>query len=104
MDQTLQFGDMQISAPSLEEVCRRYEVRQLSLFGSAARGELRRESDVDITVEFESGARVGIVKFESLAEELASLAGRKVDLVTRRGLKPWVRSEVLRDARVVYSV
>jgi predicted nucleotidyltransferase len=95
---------MQISAPSLEEVCRRYEVRQLSLFGSAARGELRRESDVDIMVEFESGARVGIVRFESLAEELASLAGRRVDLVTRRGLKPWVRSEVLRDARVVYAV
>ena len=39
-------------------------------------------------------------KFESLAVELEALVGRKVDLVTRRGLKPWVHPHVLRDARV----
>ena len=58
------------------------------LFGSAARGETRPESDIDIMVEFEPGARVGLVRFESLPEELEALAGRRVDLVTRRGLKP----------------
>ena len=42
-------------------------------------------------------------KFESLVEELESLAGRKVDLVTKRGLKPWVRPKVLKDARVIYA-
>jgi len=54
-------------------------------------------------VEFEPGVRVGLVKFEFLASELETLAGRKVDLVTKRGLKPWVRSEVVRDARVIYA-
>ena len=38
-----------------------------------------------------------------LVEELAALAGRRVDLVTKRGLKPWVRPEVLKDARVIYA-
>jgi len=84
-------------------VCRRYGVRELSLFGSAARGEARPESDIDIMVEFEPGVRIGLIRFESLVEELESLAGRRVDLVTRRGLKPWVRPQVLKDARVIYA-
>ena len=95
MNQTLQLGDTQVDGPSLVEVCRRYGVKELSLFGSAVRGEMRPESDIDIMVEFEPGVRTGLVKFETLVEELESLAGRKVDLVTRRGLKPWVRPQVL---------
>lgn len=66
-------------------------------------GETRPESDIDIMVEFQAGVRVGLIKYESLVEELAALAGRRVDLVTKRGLKPWVRPEVLRDARVIYA-
>jgi predicted nucleotidyltransferase len=43
------------------------------------------------------------VKFELLAESLEALVGRKVDLVTKRGLKPWVRPAVLKEARVIYA-
>jgi predicted nucleotidyltransferase len=103
MNQTVQVGDIQIDGPSLAELCRRYGVRELSLFGSAARGEMRPKSDIDIIVEFEPGVRIGVIKFESLVEELESLAGRRVDLVTKRGLKPWVRPHVLSDARVIYA-
>ena len=103
MNQTLQFGDTHVDGASLAEVCRRYRVKELSLFGSSVRGETRPESDIDIMVEFELGVRVGLIRFESLVEELAELTGRRVDLVTKRGLKPWVRTEVLRDARVIYA-
>jgi predicted nucleotidyltransferase len=103
MNQTLQLGDTQVDLPSLSEVCRRYGVKELALFGSAVRGEMRPESDLDIMVEFEPGARIGLIKFESLVEELESLAGRRVDLVTKRGLKPWVRPQALKDARVIYA-
>jgi len=61
------------------------------------------ESDIDIMVEFEPGVRIGLIKFESLAEELEQLVGRGVDLVTKRGLKPWIRPHVLKDARVIYA-
>lgn len=88
---------------SLVEVCRRYGVRELSLFGSAARGEMGPESDIDILVEFEPGVRIGLIRFESLVGELESLAGRRVDLVTKRGLKPWIRPQVLKDARVIFA-
>ncbi|MCX6596928.1 MAG: nucleotidyltransferase family protein [Acidobacteria bacterium] len=87
----------------LAELCRRYGVKELSLFGSAARGEMTAESDIDLMVEFQPGERVGMIRYETLASELERLAGRKVDLVTKRGLKPWVRSEVLRDALVIYA-
>lgn len=103
MSQTLELGDVQIDAAALAELCRRYSVRELSLFGSSVRGEMRPDSDIDIMVEFEPGARVGLIRFEFLAEELAALAGRRVDLVTKRGLKPWIRPLVLKDARVVYA-
>ena len=103
MNQKLQLGDRQVDGPSLAEVCRRYGIKELSLFGSAARGEMRPESDLDIMVEFGPGVRTGLIKFESLIEELESLAGRRVDLVTKRGLKPWVRPNVLQDALVIYA-
>ena len=103
MNQTLEFGDTHVDGTLLAEVCRRYGVKELSLFGSSVRGQMRRESDIDIMVEFEPGVRVGLIKFESLVEELAALDGRRVDLVTKRGLKLWVRPEVLRDARVIYA-
>jgi predicted nucleotidyltransferase len=103
MNHVLQLGGIQVGSPMLAELCRRYSVKELSLFGSAARGEMGPESDVDIMVEFEPGVRIGLIRFESLVEELESLAERRVDLVTKRGLKPWVRSEVLKDARVIYA-
>jgi len=103
MNQPLHLGDTTIDVSLLVEVCRRYGVKELSLFGSAARGEMGPESDIDIMVEFEPGVRIGLVRFESLIDELESIAGRKVDLVTKRGLKPWVRRTVLQDVRVIYA-
>ena len=103
MSQLIEFGGARVNSGRLAEVCRRYQVKELSLFGSAARGAMSPESDIDIMVEFEPGARVGLIKFESLAEELEALARHRVDLVTKRGLKPWVRAEVLKDARIIYA-
>ncbi|MGE5646337.1 MAG: nucleotidyltransferase family protein [Acidobacteriota bacterium] len=87
----------------IADLCRRYGVKELSVFGSAARGGMRPESDIDILVEFEPGARIGLIKFATLSDELQSLLGRKVDLVTKPGLKPRVRPEVLREAQLVYA-
>lgn len=107
MSQTLRLGDFAIDTSALFEICRRYRVKELSLFGTAARDEMRPESDIDIMidiiVEFQPGLRIGLIKLESLVDELERIAGRKVDLVAKRGLKPWVRPSVLKDARVIYA-
>lgn len=99
---TLQSG-IELPAESIAAVCRRYGVRQLSVFGCAARGDMRPESDIDMLVEFDPDARIGLVKFVSLAEDLESLLGRKVDLVSKRGLKPWLRQPILSEALVVFA-
>lgn len=82
----------------LAAVCRRHHIRWLAMFGSAARGEARPESDVDLVVEFEPGMTpgFGIVR---VAEALRpAFGGRPVDLVTRRGLSPRLRERILADA------
>ncbi len=95
----------QISVPidQIAEICRRYQVRELALFGSAVRDEMGPDSDVDVLVEFAPGAHVGLYKFGALSDELTAVFGRKVDLVTKSGLKPWVREHVLGEARVIHA-
>ena len=66
MDYAPQLVGIQVGSPMLVELCVRYSVKELSLFGSAARGEMGPGSDVDIMVEFEPGVRIGLIRFESL--------------------------------------
>lgn len=103
MSPTIYLGDAQVDSAKLAELCQQYGVMELSLFGSAVRGEMGPDSDIDVMVEFDAAARIGILKFEALVEGLQALTGRKIDLVTKRGLKPWVRPEVLKEARVIYA-
>ena len=88
---------------ALAEICRRYRVRRLSLFGSALRGEDRADSDVDLLVEFMPGHRIGLIGLAALERELSALVGRKVDLRTPADLSPRFRDEVLQMAAVQYA-
>ena len=79
----------------LPEVRARYGVERLALFGSAARDELRADSDIDVLVEFEG--RTTYDRYFELRTYLEQLFGRKVDLVTDKGLKPRARRHVEKD-------
>jgi len=91
-----------VSSEQLADLCRRFGVTELSVFGSAARGEMREDSDIDLLVEFDSQAKIGW-EFFDLEMELANLFARKVDLGTKTSLKPRVRASALRDARILYA-
>lgn len=91
-----------IDREKLDKLCRRYRVRRLALFGSVERDDFTDRSDIDILVEFEEGARVGLAFF-SLEEELSQLFGRKVDLNTPGFLSPEFRDQVMREARPVFD-
>lgn len=76
----------------------RFGVVGLLLFGSVVRGASRRESDVDLIVEFEPGRPGGMLEFVALKGWLESILGRPVDLVTPDTLKPRLRERILKEA------
>jgi len=77
---------------------KQFSVKELYLFGSYAREEADEQSDLDILVEFEPGAQVGLFEFARLRRRLCELLGRDVDLVTRNALRPEMKDQILREA------
>ena len=74
----------------------------MALFGSVLRDDFNEESDIDVLVEFEPGAAVGL-NFFSIERELSLLLGRKVDLNTPGFLGKYVRDQILNEAEVQYE-
>jgi len=70
----------------LADICRRYHIEKLWLFGSVLREDFRADSDVDVLVLFEEGRTPGL-EFVTLQDELGQLFGRPVDLVSRRAVE-----------------
>lgn len=81
---------------ALPELQRRWPIRSLAVFGSTARGEASAESDLDILVDFERPISLSL--FLALEQELSGLTGRRVDLVSRLALKPYIARHVLGEA------
>lgn len=90
-----------LDTPELADFCRRNHIRRLALFGSALRDDFQPDSDLDVLVEFEPGARVGL-RFFALERELSRLFGRRVDLNTPGFLSPYFRDEVMAEAEDIY--
>lgn len=82
------------------ELCRRYGIAELSVFGSVARGEDRPDSDVDLLYVRVPDSTSSLWE---LRDELERLLGRKVDLVSKDNLHWVIRDQVLAEARNVYA-
>ena len=88
---------------NIADICRRYNIRELSVFGSTARGDNTPESDVDILLEFKEGAIIGF-KIFALEQELSKvLGGKKVEIINKKYLNPRLRKFVLGDAQIQYA-
>jgi predicted nucleotidyltransferase len=72
-------------------------ITRLSLFGSMARGEAGLESDVDLLIETESAARLGLFELFDLQEELKAVLGRPVQFAFGRTMRPWLREWIEED-------
>lgn len=96
-------ANIDIPEDQVGDFCRRNRIRRLSLFGSLLRNDFTPESDVDVLVEFEPGARVGLIGLAGMEIELGRLLGRKAEIHTIKGLHPEFREQVLEMAEAHYD-
>jgi uncharacterized protein len=95
---------LEIDPDDLAELCRRFGIRKLSLFGSTLHGTAGLESDIDLLAEFEPDARPTYIDLARIEEELSALlGGRRVDLRTAAELGRHFRERVVREAEVQYG-
>ena len=82
-----------------KELKEEYGLREIGIFGSYVRGEQDKNSDIDILVEVERP--MGFVKFMKLENHLSHILGIKVDLVTKKALKPYIGRRILQEVQYV---
>jgi predicted nucleotidyltransferase len=96
---------VEIPKEEIAAFCKRNHIRKFSLFGSVLRDDFRPESDIDVLVEFDTDAKISLFDLIDMEEELASILGRKVDLIEASALRnPFRRYEILRTQQVIYDV
>lgn len=95
--------NLNISKNQLAKFCKKNHITKLSLFGSSLRDDFRPDSDVDVLVEFEPEAHVGLIGFAGLELELSEILGRKVDLNTPAFISKYYRESILAEAEVQYD-
>jgi len=89
----------QILHENLPGLQQQFGIARIGVFGSVVRGEQRLTSDVDILVDFSQP--IGLIRFMQLESHLAALVGTKVDLVSRKALKPTIGKRILGEVRYV---
>lgn len=91
---------------SIREFCQRWQIVELSVFGSVLRDDFRSDSDIDILVAFAPTANWGLLEHAQMQQELETMLGRAVDLISKRAIKRssnWIRrQEILSTAQTIY--
>ena len=94
-------NNLNLNSDQVKDLCRRYHVHSLSLFGSTARGEETQDSDLDLLVSFSQP--VTLLQMVAFERELSTALGVKVDLVTEASLSPYLRKQILKERQLVYA-
>ena len=91
----------------IAEICRKYQVWRIELFGSFARGTATDESDIDLLVTFSPDTAVGLFEFVGLQQEISQRLNRPVDLLSRQSIEmsknPTRRKAILENPMVIYE-
>ena len=95
--------DIEFDAHQIAAFCRGHGIVRLSVFGSILRDDFRRDSDIDVLVEFPPGETPSLLDLGGMQVELSALLGREVDLKTPGFLSPTILERVLAERRVQYA-
>lgn len=96
-----------VSKSEIAAFCQKWLIEEFALFGSAVRGDFHQNSDIDVLVTFKPEAKWTLFDQVDMQDELKSLFGRQVDLVSREGIERSQnhirRREIIESARVMYA-
>jgi hypothetical protein len=99
-------GSIEVADDLIEAFCRKWKITQIELFGSALRDDFRPDSDIDLLVTFEPDSGTTLFNLVEMENEMAELVGRRVDLITRKGIEEspnYIRRKaILSTARRLY--
>jgi uncharacterized protein len=95
---------LNVSRETIAAFCGRWQIIELALFGSAARGELRPDSDVDVMVQFGADETWSLLDLARMKLELEAMFGRTVDLMVKGTVRnPFRKRTIARDLTVLYA-
>lgn len=107
MNKPIRYCGLGISDDKIADFCRCWRIIEFALFGSVLRDDFQPDSDIDVLATFAPNAEWGLFDHVQMEQELASLFGREVNVVSRQAVvqsQNWIRRrEILRTAQVVYA-
>ena len=96
-----------ISIEEIAQLCQRWHITELALFGSVLNDRFHADSDIDILIRFEPNARQGLLTLAKIKHELENCMGREVDIALKESIENsenWIRrNEILKTAQVIYE-
>lgn len=90
-----------VSEKVIRDFCDAHGIRFLGIFGSRAERRAKKGSDLDLLVELRE--KRGLLGFVRLERELSKIFKKRVDLVSKRGLSPYLKPAILRQVKVLYE-
>ncbi|MFA5020629.1 MAG: nucleotidyltransferase family protein [Patescibacteria group bacterium] len=93
--------EIQVLKKQFNPILRKYQVRHAELFGSFARGDYKKSSDIDLIVQL--GAQRGLFTLVRLKRELKKVSGRRIDLLTPRSIHPLIKKNIKREKIKIYG-
>ena len=105
--ETLTFGHVNVNRMALAEVCSKWGIGSVALFGSATRDDFTPQSDIDLLIEYLPGVRHSLFEYGYMTDDFTKVFGREVDLVHAEGIRksrnPIRREHILSSARPFYN-
>ena len=100
-------GNITLPMETIRAYCKKWEISEFALFGSVLREDFRAESDIDVLVQFHVGVHRTLFDLVTMADKLEAVFGRKVDLLTRKGVEESPnyirRRSILGSAQVIHA-
>lgn len=95
-----------VSQIELNEICKKFLIKELSLFGSVNTDNFNDESDIDLLVSFDESAKYSLFDIVRIKESFEELFNRRVDLVSKKAIQQssnnYRRDSILNSAKVIY--